>query len=131
MSGLKWVRLDTSIWAHDKTLDLLAMKDGHKAFTLYVFGLAYSGLIQTDGRIPDRALPMIQGTRRLADVLVDVGLWRHLDGGAYEVINYAERQQSAKTTERQVESRRKAACTRWMKDGRPCSCGQHLRAIEA
>jgi hypothetical protein len=129
VSGLKWVRLDTSIWCHDKTLDLLAMKDGHKAFTLYVFGLSYSGLVQTDGRIPCRALPMIQGTRHLADTLVDAGLWRHMADGAYEVINYAERQQSSETTDKQVESRRRAACTRWMKEGRPCSCGTHLRAI--
>ena len=129
MSGLKWVRLDTSIWAHDKTLDLLSMKDGHKAFTLYIFGLSYSGLIQTDGRIPDRALPMLQGTRRLADMLVDVGLWRHLEDGAYEVINYAERQQSSETTDRQVASRKRAACTRWMNVGRPCSCGTHLKMV--
>lgn len=129
MSGLKWVRLDTSIWAHDKVLDLLEHRDGHRAFALYVFGLGYAGLIQTDGRIPARALPMLQGTRKLADLLVDHALWKHLEDGAYEVVNYAERQQSAETTDRQVASRKRAACTRWMKEGRPCSCGTHLKAV--
>jgi len=126
VSGLKWVRLDTSIWCHDKVLDLLDQRDGHKAFSLYVFGLSYSGLVQTDGRIPGRALPMIHGTRRLADMLVDHGLWKHLEAGDYQVINYAERQQSAETTDRIVSVRRRAACARWMKGGKPCSCGQHL-----
>lgn len=126
MSGLKWVRLDTSIWCHDKVLDLMEKRDGHKAFALYVFGLSYSGLVQTDGRIPARALPLLQGNRRLADMLVDHGLWRHLEAGDYQVINYAERQQTSDTTDRIVVSRRRAACARWMKAGRPCQCGQHL-----
>jgi hypothetical protein len=68
---------------------------------------------------------MIQGTRKLADLLVDVGLWKHLEDGAYEVINYAERQQSSAVTDKQVQSRKRAACARWMKEGRPCSCGEH------
>jgi hypothetical protein len=129
MSGLKWVRLDTSLWCHDKVLQLLGHKDGHKALTLYTFGLSYSGLVQNDGRITARALPLIQGTRRLADLLVDHGLWQHTTGGDYEIINYAERQQTSDTTDKQVAARRRSACARWMKDGRPCSCGTHLQVV--
>lgn len=123
--GLPWVRLDTNIWSHDKTVDLLERRNGHRAFVLYIFGLAYCGGHETDGHISPGALKLIQGTRAYADTLVDAGLWDHAEGGSYTIRNYADRQVTKQTIEEKAQLARRSVCERWMKSGKECTCGEH------
>lgn len=113
---LPWVRLDSNINSHPKTLDLLSRKDGHRAFTLFVCALGYAGGHGTDGQIPFAALPMLHGTRKLGDLLVEVGLWEPTQAG-WAIHNYAQRQQLEIVALAKQESRRlgaaKANCARW------------------
>jgi len=125
--GLPWVRLDTNIWSHDKTVDLLSKPIGYKAFTLYICGLAYCGGHGTDGIISKGALKLISGTRATADALVDVGLWDHIEGGGYMIHNYSDRQIINWDTGATSQSARKSVCVRWMQKGKDCSCGEHLK----
>jgi hypothetical protein len=122
--GLPWVRLDANVGTHDKTLDLLSRRDGHRAFALYICSLAWSGGQGTDGVIPGWALAVNHGTRRLADMLVDVGLYQHIEAGAYEIRNWALRQELSITSEmkRELQSMggRKSACRR--NHGAECGC---------
>jgi len=121
--GKMWVRLDTNINQHDKILTLLAHKDGHRAAAVYMFGLAWSGQTESDGHIPDVALPMLHGAARHAQMLVDVGLWQR-NGNGYIIPNWADRQEmsevsSAKHKAAQIAGR-KGACMKHHKQ--PCGC---------
>lgn len=125
--SLPWVRLDSNIATHDKVLRLLAQKDGHRAFTLYICALGYAGAHGTDGRIESYALPVVHGTERLAALLVAVGLWEPDHAGddkAWRIRNYLQRQELAVVAEaKRAAARmagRKAACVRH--HGPDCGC---------
>lgn len=125
--GLPWVRLDSNIGTHDKTLELLDHKDGARAFTLYVCALGWAGGHGTDGLIRKHALralaPSLRAPEKLARLLVDVGLWDYAEGG-WLIRNYLERQQSSFVTEsvsaQKAAAARKANCIRW--HGPDCGC---------
>lgn len=125
--SLPWVRLDSNIASHPKVLRLLAAKDGHRAFTLYVCALGYAGGHATDGFIPAYALPVLHGTDRLATVLVLHRLWEptEVDGDrGWSIRNYAQRQELALVTESKRAAQRLAgrrtSCRRW--HGPECNC---------
>ena len=121
--GLPWVRLDSSIYAHDKILRLMAKRGGDRAAALYMFGLAYSGDHATDGRISDVVVPMIHGTDKHAQMLVDVGLWER-NGSGYVIRNWADRQELAAITEAKHRAKqtagKKGACVK--NHGPDCGC---------
>ena len=121
--GLPWVRLDSSIYAHDKILRLLTHKDGARAAAVYMFGLAYAGDHATDGRIPDVVVPMIHGTARHADMLVAAGLWER-NGSGFVIRNWADRQEVAAVTEAKhrakISAGKKGACVK--NHGADCGC---------
>jgi hypothetical protein len=119
--ALPWVRLDANIGTHDKILALLAQRDGAKAFVLYVCGLGYAGGHSTDGRIPDHALPILHGNRRLAALLVDRGLWEYNgSGNSWVIHNWDHRQETSSITEARLLASKKANCIRW--HGKDCGC---------
>jgi len=122
--GLPWVRLDTNIWSHDKTAELFAGRR-HKAFALWVCGLAYAAGHATDGLISRHALATLKFSRKDADQLVEARMWDHAADGAYQIRNYSERQPVKLEVELQNLTNRMNICSRWMKEGKPCSCGQH------
>ena len=119
--ALPWVRLDANIGTHDKILDLLAERDGSKAFVLYICALGWAGGQGTDGRIKASALPHIHGTRRLAKMLVDQGLWKY-NGSAdsWAIHNWSERQELAVITDARHLAAKKANCVRWHR--KDCGC---------
>lgn len=121
--GKMWVRLDTNITQHDKMLTVMANKDGHRAAAMYMFGLAWCGLANSDGRIPAVVLPMIHGTAKHAEMLVDAGLWEADDTG-YIIPNWAERQELSDITEEKHRARvangYKGVCVR--DHGPDCGC---------
>jgi hypothetical protein len=124
--SLPWVRLDSNIASHDKVLRLLAMPNGAKAFVLYTCALGYCGGHATDGRVEPYALPMLHGTPKLAQMLVEVRLWAYDPGGggAYYMPNWAERQELAMVTEAKRAAQRlgglKGSCVK--NHGPGCGC---------
>jgi len=123
--ALPWVRLDSNIASHDKILELLAQRDGAKAFVLYICALGYAGGHGTDGRIPKYALAVLHGNDRLARMLVDTRLWEYdSNGGGYVIRNWDVRQELAVVTESkrfaQSIGGKKAMCQRH--HGPKCGC---------
>jgi hypothetical protein len=124
--ALPWVRLDSNIGTHDKVLDLLSRPNGHKAFVFYIAAMGWCGGQGTDGVITLAAFTINHGSRKLADLLVDVRLWEHREAGAYAFPTWARRQESAMVREvratLQSMGAKKANCIRW--HGKDCGCWQ-------
>ena len=130
--ALPWVRLEGNIGTHDKILDLLSRKDGHRAFVLYICALGWCGGQGTDGVVPAWALGVNHGDRKLGDMLVDCRLWTHEEAGAYRFPTWDRRQEPAivrevRKTMREMSSR-KANCVRW--HGKDCGCWQNETTSE-
>jgi ribonuclease I len=132
--SLPWVRLDSNIASHDKTLKALSARGGHRAMCVYMFALGWSGGHATDGHIPTAALPMLHGTKADAELLTAVGLWEEETDG-WHIHNYAQRQETKDITDAKraqaSAAGRKSACVR---KGHPtgCTCwmpGGTVRAI--
>lgn len=121
--GKLWVRLDTNISQHDKMLTLLSQREGHRAAAVYMFGLAWCGLAESDGHIPTVVVPMIHGTQRHAEMLVQAGLWER-NGNGYNIPNWAERQELTEITEAKIKAKqmagKKGACIK--NHGTDCGC---------
>ena len=122
MSGLPWVRLDTAFPTNFKVLQLAA--DRHwQALSCYVCSLAWSGEHGTDGYIPPLALPVIHGTPRIADQLVEVMLWQSRNGG-WVIPDWADHQPSSEESHRRAHRSSigaiKGNCVRW--HGAKCGC---------
>lgn len=126
---LPWVRLDSNIYTHDKMLLLAGQRDGYRAICVYVFSMGYSGGHATDGFIPKHVLPIIQGTERIARMLVDVQLWEYAEGG-WTIRNWDERQELSFITEaKRATARlggRKRSCQRY--HGPDCECWRDAEA---
>lgn len=127
--SLPWVRLDSNFYTHDKVLWLAGQRDGYRAVAVYVFSMGYAGGHATDGFIPKHVLPIIQGSERVAQALVDARLWEYADGG-YQIRNWEERQELAVITEsKRAASRlggRKRSCQRY--HGPDCLCWKDSNA---
>lgn len=110
---MTWVKLDDSFPNHPKVLAA-----GENAAWLYVCGLCYCSQHLTDGFIPAAALSRLtslSGVRKLAQRLVEVGLWLSAPGG-WHVHDYDAHQR----TRAQVEAERDGAAARMrrMRDAR-------------
>jgi hypothetical protein len=82
---MEWVRVQTSLFAHEKTR--LA---GLMAMGVWTMGLTYCGLHETDGHIPYEALATfgpLPAVNRSAARLVAVGFWHQTNGG-YRMHNW-------------------------------------------
>ena len=121
--SLPWVRLDSNFYTHDKVLWLAGQRDGYRAISVYVFSMGYAGGHGTDGYIPRHVLPVIQGTERIAQMLVEARLWEYAEGG-WTIRNWEQRQELSTITEiKRQASRfggRKSACRRL--HGPDCGC---------
>jgi len=118
--GLPWFRVDTSLPTHDKILELIgAGPKGKGAAFVYVAGLAYCAMHETDGMIRRAALPFIHGTPTEARMLAEARLWEVVEGG-WQVVNYLDRGRSSATSAAISEARaaagRKGAQKRWHGD---------------
>jgi hypothetical protein len=123
--SLPWVRLDSSIASHDKTLSLLADPSPKRwqAMTSYLFALGWCGEHGTDGEISAVALPFVHGTKATAALLVKYGFWETTERG-WKIRNYAQRQELAVVTEGKRAAQRLSAirtnCKRY--HGQNCGC---------
>lgn len=122
--GLPWVRLDTTLSTHDKTLAALEMRGGKAAMAVYCFALGWSGGHGTDGWIPRAALPLLHATKTDAAVLAAVGLWdEEPTRGGWTIRNYLRRQEldeiATEKREQAARAGRKSGCKR---RGHPSGC---------
>lgn len=97
-----WIKILNSLPAHPKIL-----RAGDRAAWLYVCGLCYSNEHLTDGHIPREVLmvaaPGIKAPEKLAEKLVEIGLWHEAEGG-WVVHDYGDHQRTAAQVK---ETRRK------------------------
>jgi hypothetical protein len=113
MSGVPWVRLDTSFASNPKFLYLIEDKK-HRAIVVWTASLAYAGGQGTDGFIPAAALPLLHGTPGDAASLVDVGLW-HTAKGGWQINGWCEFQLSTTEMNARRKKAQEAAAARWGK----------------
>lgn len=71
-----YVKLDDDLPGNAKVRQVSA-----EARWVYVASICYAGHNLTDGFIPDGALTLIDGSRRIATALVSAGLWEKASGG--------------------------------------------------
>jgi len=125
MSGLPWVRLDSSMPSHDKVLALLADPSPKRwqAMASIPFAICWSGEHGTDGFLPTTVLPFIHATKATAALCVKYGFWTPVENG-WRIHNFAQRQELAVVTAAKKEAQRigalKANCNRWHPPG--CEC---------
>ena len=106
---MSWVKLDDGFADHPKVLNA-----GPTAAWLYIEGLCYAARYLTDGAILDSSLgglgQLTRGrARKLADRLVEVGLWEK-NGAGYSIHDYLEYNPSRAQVldDRQIARRRTA-----------------------
>lgn len=97
-----WIKILNSLPAHPKIL-----RAGDRGAWLYVCGLCYANEHLTDGFIPREVLmvaaPGVKAPERLAERLVQTGLW-HVAEGGWVIHDYADHQ---RTSTQVKETRRK------------------------
>ena len=73
---MAWFRVDDHLYSHPKWI---ALPKGARA--LWTSAGSWSAGQLLDGYVPTGALPILDGTRREAAALVNVGLWVETEGG--------------------------------------------------
>lgn len=104
---MTWVRIDDAAPLHPKLQDA-----GAEAFTLWVAGLAHANRHTTDGIIKKRHVeglypPLGKRARKLAERLVQLGLWEEFEENSYRIHDYEQYQEEAMRDA--VEERKRAA----------------------
>lgn len=111
MAGLKWIRLDTTMFESPKLLYLKEDKQ-YKAIVVHLEGMTYSARHGLAGYIPKAALRIIGGTPADAARLVTAGLWTPAPGG-WQVNGWDEYQLADDEAQKRSEKAQKAAAQRW------------------
>lgn len=115
MPGLKWIRLETTMFENPKLLYLKEDKQ-HRAIIVHLEGMCYSGRHGLAGYIPKAALRIIAGTAADAARLVTSGLWSPMPGG-WQINGWDEYQLADDEAQKRSEKAQKAAAARWAKAG--------------
>lgn len=116
MAGLKWIRLDTTMFENHKLLYL--KEDGkYKAIVVHLEAMTYSGRHGLAGFIPKSALRVIGATNADANRLVDADLWMPAQGG-WEINGWDEYQLAGMDEKARRERAQKGAAARWAKQGK-------------
>lgn len=113
MAGLKWIRLETTIFENPKLLYLQEDKQ-YRAIVSYLQGMCYSGRHGLAGFVPKAALRTIGATAADATRLVTEGLWNPAPGG-WQVNGWDEYQLADDEANARSEKAKKAAAARWAK----------------
>jgi hypothetical protein len=111
VAGLKWIRLDTSIFENPKFLYLIEDRQ-YKSITVHIAAMCYSGRHGLDGFVPKSALRVIGSSTSDATKLVTNGLWMPAPGG-WQINGWAEYQLSNDEVKTRSDKARKAAASRW------------------
>jgi hypothetical protein len=113
VAGLKWIRLETSMFENPKLLYLQEDKQ-YRTIVTYLQGMCYSGRHGLAGFVPKAALRVIGGTMNDANRLVNEGLWYPAPGG-WSINGWDEYQLSNDEALARSEKAKKAAAARWAK----------------
>ena len=117
MAGLKWIRLETTLFENPKLLYLQEDKQ-YRTIVTYLQSMCYSGRHGLAGYIPKAALRVIGGTLNDASRLVREGLWNPAPGG-WCINGWDEYQLSNDEALKRSDKAKKAAAARWAaKNGR-------------
>lgn len=111
MAGLKWIRLETSMFENPKLLYLQEDKQ-YRCIVSYLQGMCYSGRHGLAGFIPKAALRVLGATASDAKRLVEEGLWNPAPGG-WSINGWDEYQLSNDEALARSEKAKKAAAARW------------------
>ncbi|ATN88679.1 hypothetical protein SEA_DEMSCULPINBOYZ_84 [Mycobacterium phage Demsculpinboyz] len=111
MAGLKWIRLETTLFENPKLLYLQEDKQ-YRTIVSYLQGMCYSGRHGLAGFVPKAALRVIGATQSDATRLVREGLWNPAPGG-WQINGWDEYQLSNEEAVRRSEKAKKAAAARW------------------
>jgi hypothetical protein len=114
MAGLKWIRLETTLFENPKLLYLQEDKQ-FKVIVAHLQGMCYSGRHGLAGYIPKAALRIIGATGADATRIVSAGLWSPAPGG-WQVNGWDEYQLADDEAEKRSEKAQKAAAARWAKE---------------
>ncbi len=100
--------IDVNIITHER-----AVAAGPEAFGLWCWGMCWSQIHETDGRLPEvNVLHALGGQRRvlrrLAVRLVSVGLWIASEDGSFQVRNYTKKNQTADEITRRRSEKKSA-----------------------
>lgn len=113
MAGLKWIRLETTMFENPKMLYLKEDKQ-YKAIVVHLEGMSYSGRHGLAGYMPKAALRIIGATAADMNRLVVAGLWTPAPGG-WQVNGWDEYQLADEEAQRRSAKAQKAAAERWKK----------------
>lgn len=114
MAGVKWLRLDTTMFENPKLLYLQEDK-AHKLIVVHLQGMCYSGRHGLAGYIPKVALRLIGATAADAARIVTSGLWSPAPGG-WTVNDWDEYQLVDEDAQKRSEKAQRAATARWDKE---------------
>jgi hypothetical protein len=98
--------IDVNIITHEK-----ALVAGVEAMGLWLWGMCYAQIHETDGRLPRVAVLAALGGRRNimhAKRLVEAGLWVEGEDGSWSIFNYGKKNQTAA----EIQKKREAAAER-------------------
>lgn len=113
MAGLKWIRLDTTMFENPKLLYLQEDKR-FRTIVAHLQGMCYSGRHGLAGFVPKASLRIIGATVADANRLVSVALWKPAPGG-WEINGWDEYQLASEEAQRRSDKAKKAAAARWAK----------------
>lgn len=113
MPGLKWIRLETTMFENPKLLYLKEDKQ-YKAIVVHLEGMSYSGRHGLAGYVPKAAMRIIGATPADAGRLVTAGLWAPAPGG-WQINGWEDYQLADEEAQRRSEKAQKAAAERWAK----------------
>ncbi|QBC86361.1 hypothetical protein [Mycobacterium avium] len=113
MAGVKWIRLETTMFENPKLLYLKEDKQ-HKIIIIHLEGMCYSGRHGLAGYIPKAALRIIGATQSDANKAVAAGLWSPAPGG-WTVNDWDQYQLVDEEAQKRSEKAQNAARARWGK----------------
>jgi hypothetical protein len=114
MSGLKWIRLDTTMFENPKLLYLKEDKQ-HRLIIVHLEGMSYSARHGLAGYIPKAALRLMSANVADANKIAAAGLWAPAPGG-WTVNDWDEYQLADDDAEKRSQKAQKAAAARWAKE---------------
>lgn len=114
MSGLPWIRLDTSMPDNPKVLGLLTEKDGHRAAFVWICCMAYAGKHGTAGFIPRESVTRVNARTIDMARLEAAGMLTQSAGG-WSINGWDEFQLVTPEALARKEKAQKAAAARWSK----------------
>jgi hypothetical protein len=111
MSGLQWIRLDTSFPDSPKIMDLVDANQ-HRVIVGHLSMMCHVGKTGTDGYFRDGALRRYAITKKDTTVALESGLWIPAPGG-FTINDWAEYQVADEAATARSEKARRAAEKRW------------------